>query len=181
MTPMGDDASQVRPRRANWSGTLILACLALGFTASAVKIEQVRIRSEQDRVNVLATADSESESRLEDLGRFLAEPQTRLIRLSRLDATASDAVIAWNPSLRRGYLLCDGLPPLDPSVDYELWVLHESDTPVRLAGISARAGKSAYPFQADGDIGTKDHLEITAGPREAGKSPIFSADPVNPS
>lgn len=176
MTPTSGDAPDLRPRRANWSGTLILACLALGFTASAIKVEQSRIRSEQDRANILATADSAVESRLEDLGRFLAEPQTRLVRLSRLDPSASDAVIAWNSSLRRGYLLCDGLPPLDPQVDYEMWVMRGSGAPVRLAGVNARAGISAYPFQADGDLEQKDHVEITAGPREAGKSPIFSGD-----
>jgi hypothetical protein len=177
MNTAADNVSNIRqPRRSNWAGILVIACLALGFTSSAVEYERSRARSERDRANVLATADSEVEGRLEDLGKFLAGPQTRLIRLSGLDPSAPEAVIAWNSSLRRGYLLCDQLPALDAQVDYEVWVIHGSDAPARLAGVNPLAGVSVYPLQAVQDIEEKDHLEITAGPRSVGKSPMFSGD-----
>jgi hypothetical protein len=165
-----------RSGAAGWGTTLVLACLALGFTASAVQYERVRARSELERAGVLADASSEVEGQLEDLGKFMAEPGTRVIRLTESDSSPiASAAIAWNESEQRGYLLCDDLPALDPSMAYELWVRRGSDEPMRIAGIHSKAGMSVYQFRASG-VKSRDRLEITAGPPSAGKSPILSGE-----
>jgi hypothetical protein len=154
----------------------VLACLALGFTASAVQYERLRVKGERERAGLLATADSEVEGQLEDLGKFLAEPETRLIRLTRADSSPiANAVIAWNASQQKGYLLCDDLRALDPAMAYELWVRRGSDEPMRIAGIEPKAGVSVYQFRASG-VKSQDRLEITAGPPSVGKSPILSGE-----
>jgi hypothetical protein len=156
--------------------TLVLACLALGFTASAVEFERVQMKGEQDRAGLLATADSEVEGQLEDLGKFLAQPGTRVIRLTGADSSPiADAVMAWNASEQKGYLLCDELKALEPAMVYEMWVRRGTDEPMRIAGIEPKAGASVYLFRANG-VKSQDHLEITAGPPSAGKSPILSGE-----
>jgi len=159
-----------------WGTILVLACLALGFTASAVEYERVRVKGERERAGLLATADSEVEGQLEDLGKFLAEPQTRLIRLAGANSSPiANAVIAWNSVEQKGYLLCDDLKALEPASAYELWVKRGSDEPIRIAGIEPKAGVSVYQFRASG-VKSRDRLEITAGPPSAGKSPILSGE-----
>ncbi len=163
-----------------WGTTLVLACLALGFTASAVEYERVQVKGERDRVGLLGAADSEVEGKLEDLGKFLAEPQTSVIRLTRPDSGAdsspiANAALAWNGSQQKGYLLCDELRALDPAVMYELWIRRGSDEPMKIAGIEPKAGVSVYLFRASG-VKSQDRLEITAGPPSAGKSPILSGE-----
>ena len=113
---------------------------------------------------MLATADSRMEGQLEDLGKFFSEPQTRMIRLTGSPGSSvANAVIAWNTSSPRGYLLSDQLPVLDSGSGYELWMLHGGDDPVKIATIVAKAGQSVYPFQAWGAMEGRIRLQITAG------------------
>jgi hypothetical protein len=156
---------------------LIFACLALGFAASAVQYERIAATSQRNRAELLATADSRMEGQLEDLGKLLSEPQTRMIRLTGSPGSSvANAVIAWNAAARRGYLLCDQLPVLDSGSGYELWALHGSDDPVKIATIVAKAGDSVYLFQAWREMEGKIRLQITAGPRSSGKPPILVGD-----
>lgn len=162
--------------RSGWGMTLVLACLALGFTASAVEYEQARVKGERERAGMLAIADSEVEGQLEDLGKFIAEPETRVIRLTGENASPiGSAVIVWNASEEKGYLLCDELKMLEPAMMYELWVKRGTEEPMKIAGIEPRAGVSVYLFRASG-VKSQDRLEIMAGPRSAGKSPILSGE-----
>jgi hypothetical protein len=167
---------QATRRGPGWAGTLILACLALGFCASAVELERSWGLGQQQRAELLATADSEVSGQLEDLGRFLADPQTRLIRLNLGNSSAvGSASVVWNASREKGYLLCDQLRMLDADAAYEVWARHGSEQPIRLAGIYPKSGQSVYPFRASG-VKTRDRLEITAGPRSAGNAPIFTGE-----
>jgi hypothetical protein len=150
--------------------------LALGFTASAVEYEQARVKGERERAGVLAAADSEMQGRLEDLGKFIADPQTRVIRLTGENSSLiSNAVIVWNATEEKGYLLCDELKTLEPAMMYELWIKHGTDEPMKVAGIEPRPGMSVYLFRASG-VKSQDRLEITAGPPSTGKSPILSGE-----
>jgi hypothetical protein len=172
--PLGHE--RARRQGSSWATTLILACLALGFTASAVEYERVRVRSEQERAEWLSTADSSMEGQFEDLGKFLADPQTRLIRLTGLESSPlPSAAIAWNTSEQKGYLLCDQLPALNAGMAYEVWVRRGSDAPIRIAGIQPEAGSSVYLFRATG-VKSRDRLEISAGPPSAGKTPILTGE-----
>jgi hypothetical protein len=135
-------------RTGGWTPILIFACLALGFTASAVEYERARAVGERDRANLLAADDSVVAGRIEDLGKFLADSQTRWIRLTDPQNTVGmHAVVAWNAQNQSGYLFCDQLPPLDAGTSYELWTLHGSDDPQSVAAIAPQAGASVYPFR----------------------------------
>jgi hypothetical protein len=170
-------ASPTAGGRSGWAGVLVFACLALGFAASAVQYERVAVTSQRNRAEILATADSRVEGQLEDLGKFLSDPQTRMIRLTgSAGSPVANAVIAWNTAARRGYLLCDQLPVLDSGNGYELWALHGGDEAVKIATIVAKAGDSVYLFQAWRAMDGKIRLQITAGPRSSGKPPILAGE-----
>src|SRR5215469_16800728 len=86
-----------RASTTSWTPILILTCLALGFTASAVEYERARAVGERSRASVLAADNSVAHGRMEDLGKFLSDSQTRWIRLTSPDhASALHAVVAWN-------------------------------------------------------------------------------------
>lgn len=163
-------------RGSGWGAMLVVACLALGFCASAVEYERVWGQGQHQRAELLATADSEVAGQLEDLGRFLADPQTRLIRLKGMDSSPiGDAAIVWNAPRQEGYLLCDQLRVLDEGTAYEVWTRRGSDEPIRIAGIQPKAGQSVYPFRATG-VKSRDRLEITAGPPSARNAPILTGE-----
>ena len=160
-----------------WAAPLILACLGLGFAASAVEYERVVATAQRDRADALAAIDSVYEGRLEDIGKFLSDPQTRLIRLAPSeDASISGAVIAFNGPEQRGYLLCDDLPMLGSGDNYEMWAIGAGAVPVKIASFEAKVGHSVYSFQARAAIGGKTRLEVTAGARSHGKVAVLAGE-----
>jgi hypothetical protein len=167
--------------RTTWPVVLFFACLGLGFAASAVEYERVTATAQRDRADVLAAVDSVMEGRMEDLGKFLSNPQTQLIHLaSTADSGFAGAVIAWNSSEQRGYLMCDQLPVLEQGDKYEVWAISSADGAVKLASIQAKAGSSIYSFEASGLLGgsvaAKTRVEITAGARSPNKSPMWAGE-----
>jgi len=179
-------------RPGDWPVILIFACAALGFTASMVDYERSVARSERDRAEMLATECSLAQSQLEDLGKFLSDPGTRLIPLTGSGAFGSStASIAWNMAGGHGYLVCDSLPVLDAGRGYEIWALQGGDDPVKLVTVDARPGLSIYPLRLSemnlsrgnfsrgnfsGTNSGKMRVEITAGPRAEDKTPIFAGE-----
>jgi hypothetical protein len=175
------DEQHAREERSTWPLVLIFACLGLGFTASAVQYERVSATVQRDRADILAGVDSVMEGRLEDIGKFLSNPQTQLIHLApSADSGIASAVIAWNSAQQRGYLMCDQLPILEQGDNYELWAISSSDGAVKLASIQAKAGRSVYSFQPTGLLGAsvaaKTRVEITAGARSPNKSPMWAGE-----
>lgn len=172
-----DNKREDEPTRSSWTGLLIFACLGLGFAASAAQYERITATAQRSRADIFADMDSVVEGRLEDVGKFLANPQTRLIRLSPSDETGiRGAVIAWNAAAQRGYLLCDQLPVLDQGDTYQLWAIGAANDPVRVATFKPRIGNSVYSFQAGSEIAGKMRVEITAGARSPDKSPILAGE-----
>ena len=165
-------------QRSTWTPILIVTCLALGFTASAVEYERARAVGERDRAQVLAADDSVIQGRFEDLGKFLADSQTRWIHLANPQNSAGvHALVAWNAQSQTGYLFCDQLPALDSGINYELWTLRDPENPQSVAAIAPQAGASVYPFRfLSGGLVIGTRLEITAGPRSISKSPILSGE-----
>jgi len=176
--PQQRPSPYVRPRSSGWTPILIFACLALGFTASAMEYERARAVGERNRANVLAADNSVVQGRMEDLGKFLSDSQTHWIRLTNADHTADvHALVAWNAQSQAGYLFCDQLPALDPGANYELWTLHSSDDAQSVAAIAPQAGASVYPFRfQSGGLIIGNRLEITAGPRSMSKSPFLTGE-----
>jgi hypothetical protein len=160
-----------------WAMVLVFACIALGFVASVAEYERMDASTERNRAELLATSYSTIEGQLEDIGKFLADPHTRIISLKGSQGLSSTAaVIAWNTAEQNGYFLCDALPTLDSGTGYEIWTLHENDDPVKVATINAKPGASVYPFRSWQAIPGKLRLEVTAGPRAAVKTPVFAGD-----
>jgi hypothetical protein len=160
-----------------WSLILIFACVALGFTASAADYERIAATGERNHAELLATECSSVEGQLEDLGKFLADPQTRLISMTRQTGfAASPGVIAWNTAQGHGYFLCDGLPILNAGHGYELWAIQGTNDPVKLATFDAKPGISVYPLEDEQGMSGKMRLELTAGPRSMEKNPVFAGD-----
>jgi hypothetical protein len=166
-----------QPHGTGWSIILVFACVALGFTASAADYERIVATSERDHAGLVATECSAVEGQIEDLGKFLADPNTRLIPLAgSSEFAAAPAAIAWNSVERRGYFLCDDLPILDTGRGYELWALHGMDDPVKIAMWDSKPGTSVYPFRVWQPTTGKTRLEITAGPRSSQKGPVFAGE-----
>jgi hypothetical protein len=160
-----------------WSIILVFACVALGFTASAADYERIVATSERNQRELLATECSAVEGQLEDLGKFLANPHTRLIPLAGSGEFAADpAAIAWNAVERHGYFLCDDLPVLDAGSGYELWALQGMAEPVKIEMWNTKPGISVYPFRFWQPIAGKMRLEVTAGPRSVQKNPFFAGE-----
>jgi hypothetical protein len=172
--PENPGASQ--GERAGWAVILIFACLALGFAASAAEYERIVATGERHHAELLAAECSIAEGQLEDLGKFLADPHTRFIPLTRSGGFASSAaMIAWNPPDGHGYFFCDDLPVLAGDHQYEVWALHGMDEPLKIGAFDARAGTSVYPLRAMAMTG-KMRLEITAGPRSVQNSAVFAGE-----
>lgn len=166
-----------RPEPSGWPVVLVFACVALGFTAAAAEYERVAATTERNHAELLATECSVAEGKLEDLGKFLADPHTRLITLARSGSFAGNtAMVAWNSVEGHGYFFCDDLPTLDADSGYEVWALRASGEPVRIAILDAKAGASVYPLRGLQTMSGKMRLEITAGPRLPDKSPVFAGD-----
>jgi hypothetical protein len=166
-----------QPHGTGWSIVLVFACVALGFTASAADYERIVANSERNRAGLLGTECSAVEGQIEDLGKFLADPNTRLIPLvGSGEFAAAPAAIAWNSVQRHGYFLCDDLPVLDSGRGYELWALHGADDPMNIAIWDVKPGASVFPFRVWEPTTGKMRLEITAGPRSVEKSPVFAGE-----
>jgi len=162
---------------SGWSLILIFACVALGFTAAAAEYERAAATSERNHAEILATECSAAEGHLEDLGKFLADPHTRLFSLNGAVGFArNNAVVAWNSAMRQGYFMCDDLPIRDVGSGYEIWALHNSEAPVKVATIDAKPGASVYPFRTSQENTGKIRLEVTAGPRSVENSPVFAGE-----
>jgi hypothetical protein len=162
---------------SGWLLILILACVALGFTASATEYERVAASNERNHAELLATECSAVEGHLEDLGKFLADPHTRLFPLMGSEEFARNyAVIAWNTSEQKGYFMCDNLPVRDAGSGYEIWALHGNDEPLKVTTIDAKPGASVYPFRTSQGKTGKMRLEVTAGPRSLENSPVFAGE-----
>lgn len=160
-----------------WGALLIAACLALGLLGSLAQYERFQFKAQRIRADDLGATESLIAAQNEDLGRFLAEPQTRLIRLTCTNSSpAVNAALLLNPAKQVGYLLCDQLQVLDHGVQYEIWATGASEEARQMAGIDARAGVSVYPFKTDLELKGANHVEITAGPRSSGNGPILVGD-----
>jgi hypothetical protein len=165
------------PGGTSWAIILVFACIALGFTASAADYERIVANQERDQAGLVATECSVAEGKLEDIGKFLADPHTRLISLSGTGGFATEpAAIAWNSIEQNGYFLCDTLPAQDAGRGYELWALNGMGEPVKVADWDAKPGASVFPFKVEQPFEAKTRLEITAGPRSADKSPAFAGE-----
>ena len=134
-----------QPHGTGWSIVLVFACVALGFTASAADYERIVANSERNQAGLLGTECSAVEGQIEDLGKFLADPNTRLIPLvGSGEFAAAPAAIAWNSVQRHGYFLCDDLPVLDSGRGYELWALHGMDDPVNSCNMGCQTRRQRF-------------------------------------
>jgi hypothetical protein len=161
--------------RQSWSGVLVLACLAIGLLAAMLEMERSRANSERDYARATSTTYVLQQARLEDLGKNLADQNTRIVRLQSLgNAQSGSAALALNQNLRWGALFYDALAPLDGGKPYEIWAVGPSGTATELSGVAPEPGISVYPFSWTIDPGPISRIEINSGDRAAGAALIFN-------
>ena len=160
--------------RQSWGGVLILACLGMGLLAAMVEIERSRANSERDYARATSTTYVLQQARLEDLGKNLADGNTRIVHLQSSGiAQSGPAALALNENLRWGALFCDRLAPLDGGKPYEIWAIGGNGAPTELSGVAPQSGVSVYPFTWSSDPGRIKRVEIDSGDRAAGAALIF--------
>ena len=98
-------------------GAVATAAVALILTSNLT-----RTQSELEKVKAqLAAAQGESAQK-DELLKLLSSQDVRLIELKGLEAApAAKAKLFWNPGVRSGLLLINGLPRTAADKAYELW------------------------------------------------------------
>jgi hypothetical protein len=155
--------------RPSWAGILVLACLALGLLAAMVELERSQSLSDRQYAKATATSYIVQQARLEDLGKTLADKNTRLIHLqSSADHSMAGAALAVNQTLHSADLFCDGLLPLDSDQKYQVWGITPDGAATHLGDVTAEPGVSVYPFSWTPDLTGLARIEINSGDRAAG-------------
>jgi hypothetical protein len=160
---------------STWGAPLFFACLSMGLLAAFISVEWSRLANEQDLTNSLKTAATLAQSRDEDLGRLLADPNTRVVKLVAGDGSSiHNASAAWNPRLESGFLFCDQLPVLDAPAKYHVWLIDSDSSAISLGALDAKPGVSVYTFTAERPAQSAARIEITSGDRQPGKAPLLT-------
>jgi hypothetical protein len=167
--------------RVSWGGTLVLACLALGLCGSAIQIERAQVARERAHMAALAAASSLLESQQEDLGKLLADPQTRLVALHAADAAAiGQATFAWNDHLQQGAIFCDHLPVSESGLPYVIQAYNGSSSgpaspPVQIGSLQVRPGVSVYFFQSTSAVQPVRRIEVVPPGNAVASQPMLYA------
>jgi hypothetical protein len=131
---------------------LILVCAGLGaIFAWGRKQHSERVRlSERNRA--VEDAYVFVVARGNDLASFMADPRTRLFRLSgRGDLRTRQITIAWQEERRTGMVIWDQLPPPGDDECYSLWMTpRDAQTPVFCGSFRPDSGVHFHRFQFNG-------------------------------
>lgn len=172
------DADRLRSggggRLTTWAVTVIIACLALGFMGSIIQSLGRALGRQQNITNTARTAADYAQSVDEDVGKLLADPQTKLVRLTSPSQLTADAAIAWNEARRDGALFCDKLPLLPASQSYEIWAIGRSDKGAKVVEVRPAPGVSIYPFHYSDASVHLIRFEVTAGAPDATRPPALA-------
>jgi hypothetical protein len=159
-----DESREYHPehRAQDWSVALVTVCLALGFAISWAGYEvRQRLAQEASVVHFRHDLDMLS-SQQSDLGQLLADPRTKLIRMSPVDGAwaVADACVAWNGERQSGILFCRMLNESEGQ-KFKLWLI-PTVGPAAGADIGpAEVGKSVYPFNTIGSAESPARIELT--------------------
>jgi hypothetical protein len=182
--------------RVNWGATLIIACLALGLSAGVIQLERAQIAQQRNRMAAVTAAASLRESQEEDLGKLLADPETRLVPFEA-DAAIGQATVAWNERLQQGAIFCDHLPISDSGQPYAV-VAYDSppgqpatDQPGsghagkdrtitgqsrQIATLQVRPGVSVYFFSSGSPIHLVRRIEVISSDNSPNGRPMLYAN-----
>jgi hypothetical protein len=160
---------------STWGAPLFFACLSMGLLAAFISVEWSKLANEQDLTNSLKTDATLSQSRDEDLGRLLADPNTHVVKLVANDGSSiHNAAVAWNPRLVSGFLFCDQLPVLDAPSKYHVWLIGSDSSAISLGALDAKPGVSVYMFTPEQPVQSALRIEITSGDGQPGKTPLLT-------
>jgi hypothetical protein len=161
-------------RISTWAATIVIACLALGFMGAIIQSLGRALGREQNIANQTKSAAEYAQSINEDVGKLLADPQTKLVRLTSASLLSADAAIAWNGARHDGALFCDQLPMLPASQPYEIWAIGGADQGAKVVEVRPEPGVSVYPFHYSDTPERLTRFEITAGARDAARQPVLT-------
>jgi hypothetical protein len=156
-----------------WGAALIVACLALGFVTSwAVYEMHTRVAQEIGTVNYRHDLDVLIGQQT-DLGRMLADPRTKLVRLIPVadDSPLRLISVAWNQQTQTGAVFGDDLADAGERW-YQLWLMPQTGQATIIRFGPARRGRAIYPFSS---------TRPAAPPAEMILTPALQTDqPQNP-
>jgi len=124
----------------------VVACLAIGFCLSWGRIELAHRISEKQDVERYRHDLDEIVARQSDLGHLLADPGTRLVRLTAVSdrVPAITATVAWNSENQKGAIFSDDLAT-EGAHRYGVALVSPSGQTTISFG-PTEAGKTVYPL-----------------------------------
>jgi hypothetical protein len=153
---------EYRPPGHNWGTALVVACLALGFMMSwAVYEMRQRVTDEVSMAGFRHDLDSMVAEQA-DLGRLLADPRTKLVRLVPSEAGSSIhfAAVAWNEERQSGIVFCDDLLAQGRR-RYQVWLIPAAGDPTAVAFGPTEPGRAVYPFNATEPAAAPSQIVLT--------------------
>ena len=111
------------------------------------------------------------DSRDRDLGALMADPRTKLVRLSPVDdlergvhSPVRHASVAWNDARQSGVFFCDGLVPADGSDRYRLWLVPPAGAATGIELARPEPGRTVYPLSPEIRAPAPGVFVLTDGP-----------------
>jgi hypothetical protein len=143
-----------------WGAALIVACLALGFVSSwAVYEMHTRIADQVNAVTYRHDLDMLA-GQQSDLGRLLADPRTKLVRLAPVDASISRISVAWNQESQTGAVFSENLAD-GGGHWYQLWLMPAAGRATIVSFGPTEPGRAVYPISSTQPADPPDEMILT--------------------
>jgi hypothetical protein len=139
-----------------------MACLALGFVTSWGAYEVHQRVSQEAGATIARDNLSMVSSQQYDLGRLLADPNTKIVNLvpSLQGSPVRVASVAWNQQQQRGYLFCEDLGD-GTGKRYQIWIIPQSgDSKTVIIG-PIEPGRSVFTFSPPGQTESPSEFILT--------------------
>jgi hypothetical protein len=168
----------VEPKSSRlWLGALaaLSACLLIGVVVLAV--DNTRRKDELAGVQTQLRETSNDRARIEEVLRFLNEPETEQVVFGKGQVQPPRGRIFVNP--RGVALIATNLPPAPPGKTYELWVVPKTGAPIP-AGLfqSDAQGNASYLRTSPVDLSGTKAIAVSVEPAAGSQTPttvVFAA------
>jgi hypothetical protein len=170
---MSNQSNHNLPGAHDWGSALIIACFGLGFAMSWGTYEmRQRVTQEVGAMDARHELDLVA-GQQNDLGRLLADPRTKLVRLTATDdpGALELASVAWNQETQTGAVFCGDLS-MGNHQRYQVWLIPSTGAATAAVFGPAESGRSIYPFSPTSQVAPPVELILTSATksREPGQA-----------
>lgn len=145
----------------------MLICL-LGFNIYWI----VRSTEMQNQQIAVLTQLSEQSAGNVSFPTYGVGDQYRKLAVTRSDMAQVQAVFTWNAFNHSGALYVTGMPPVEPSHVYQLWLVDDTDIAQSLGTFhSDTSGNAVLLFQSVDDPGRYKHIGVSIEPDQGSPMP----------